>query len=153
MMSLIRNCCLFHFITVLSNKFSSDRSLLETFLQYFFVSESGLKPDPHPVPEKFENRIRIRIHAKTPDPQPWLEHRVDANLTLVGNHSLSTHDLFLQNLSDGQSLSPQHSRHLKGIVSYNYTTVCQFDLSIMDRKEAVGIRFKRCSCLQKIKRF
>ena len=45
--------------------FSSDRSLLETFLQFYFVPESGLKTDPDPDPEKFENRIRIHRNLNT----------------------------------------------------------------------------------------
>ena len=66
---LIRNCCLFHFwrSLVIIFKFSSDKSLLETFLHSFFLFQNlgwnriqrNLKPDPDP--EKFEKLIRIMI--------------------------------------------------------------------------------------------
>ena len=63
---LIRNCCLFIFwqSLVMILKFSSDKSLLETFLHFFLFQRNFF------VPEKYENWIRIRTHTKTPDPQP-----------------------------------------------------------------------------------
>ena len=46
---LIRNCCLFHFLS-----FSPDKSLLEPFLLFFFVPGSGSRLKPDPDPEKFD---------------------------------------------------------------------------------------------------
>ena len=53
---------------------------------FFFVPESGLKPDPDLDPEKFENRIRnpvpekfenrIRIQAKSPQPATLLVRHI-----------------------------------------------------------------------------
>ena len=60
MMILIRNCCLFHFLTVLSHivKFLSMNNFKEYFLHYFLSRIRMLKPDSDP--EKFENRNGTR---------------------------------------------------------------------------------------------
>ena len=63
-----RHLCLEHFLSIFFLTVPSQNFLLinhfkSPFCTLFFVTESGLKPDPDL--EKFENQIRIRLQAKT----------------------------------------------------------------------------------------
>ena len=75
------------FMMSFNKKFWRSRSHLETFLLFYYVPESGLKPNPDP--EKFENRIWI--HTKTPDldpdPQPWTRWLEGEEWHLVLRHT------------------------------------------------------------------
>ena len=93
--------CLFHFLwsLVINFKFSSDRSLFETFLQFSrILAETGSRSGCR----KFENRIRI--HAKTPDP------------TGSGSATLVT-----------GVFCPMYTASQRRILSYWYLYLCQSD--------------------------